>query len=269
MRHIRFVVQGKHPLLYLVRDSLILSGYHLVDWNEDPEFCVWGGLVEPTKALEIPVLHLSSSCVYTALDTVLESRPKGLMSEDWPLLIPSSLDLRAWMQASYIKSEAAMLCNARHVMVLRPFNVYGPNINHGIVHNLLDQAAHDETLTVLGSGYEVRSFLHEEDFLTCVKKSIKRLLKLRAGIFNVGNNEEITLKNLAESIVQLTGKDLPIEIMYARQRIDSWKLADTTRIRAFVRWQPKTTIRRGIWRLLHDTSDRMGSSTSTLHTLTP
>ena len=187
------------------------------------------------------------------------------MSENTPLLVPSSIDLRAWEQASYIKHEASMLRKAPHTMIIRPFNVYGPSITWGVVHTFLERAEHDKPIPVLGSGYEVRAFLHEEDFLNCIKKAVKRLIKHGTGIFNVGSTEEITINRLADSVLQLTGKDLPVVREYPRYRIDNWKLANTTRVRAFVRWQPTVTIRKGIWRLVqhgNETTNHMDQSAS-------
>lgn len=244
MRRVKFLVKGKHPLLYLVRDSLILSGYHLVE--DDADFCLFGGREEPKSLPYIPVLFLSSSRVYSSL--VQES-----ISEDSPLIIPSSLEIRAWEQAMYIKHEAAILSKVKHAMILRPFNIYGPSIKQGVVHKFIEQANQGQALGILGSGYETRAFLHEEDFLNCIKKAVKRLLKQGTGIFNVGSNEEITINRLADSVIQLSEKGLEVNKEYPRHHLDSHKVADTTRMRAFVRWQPKVTIRKGIWRLFqHD-----------------
>lgn len=244
MRHTRFMVAGKHSLLYLVRDCLIRAGYHLVEEDDDPAFCVWGGYVAPTQDFEIPVLLLSSSAVYSCVEDP---------SEDSPLIVPSTMELRSCRQSRYIFNETEMLLRAfKNLMILRPFNVYGPNIHEGPVYNFLNWANKGEAIAMYGSGYEVRAFLYEEDFLDCIKKVVKRLLKSGAGTFNVGSNEEINITRLADSVMQLTEKDLSIEKTNPGYRIDDRKIANTTRIRAFVRWQPKVTIRKGIWRLVHD-----------------
>lgn len=243
MRHTRFMVGGVNAHLRLVRDCLIHAGYHLVEADDDPAFCVWGGYTAPTQDFEIPVLLLSSSAVYACVEEP---------SEDSPLIVPSTMELRACRQSRYIFNETEMLLRTKRLMILRPFNLYGPNIYSGPVCNFLRSANRGDALPVLGSGYEVRAFLHEEDFLDCIKKVIKRLLKNGTGTFNVGSNEEVSITRLADSVMQLTGKDLPIEKVNPGYRVDDRKVANTTRIRAFVRWQPKVTIRKGIWRLIND-----------------
>ena len=246
MRHTRFVVAGRHPLLYLVRNCLIHAGYHLVEWGDDPAFCVWGGYKAPEHDFDIPVLHISSSNIYSCVEEP---------AEDSPLIVPSTMEPMAANQCRYILGETEMLLRAKRTMILRPFNVYGPNIKRGPVFNFLQAARRGETLNMFGSGYEVRAFLYEEDFLDCIKKVVKRLLKNGTGIFNVGSNEEISITRVADSVMQLTGKELPVFKSNPGYRIDDRKIANTTRIRAFVRWQPKITIRKGIWRLVHDNNE--------------
>ena len=88
-----------------------------------------------------------------------------------------------------------------------------------------------------------------------MKKAVKRLLKSGTGIFNVASTEEITITRLADSVTQLVcglGKELPIEKISPGYRIDLNKVANTTRVRAFIRWQPTLTVRKGIWRLVQN-----------------
>ena len=243
MKRIKFAMCGVHPLLYLVRNSLIHDGYQLTDPDDEHDFIVHGGESNPDSH-DVPVLFLSSSCVYSSIDEPI--------SEDAPLIVPSTLDLRACEQSRYMHHESLMFQRAKQVMVLRPFNIYGPSITQGVVYNFLRRAKAEEPLVIFGTGYEVRAFLHEEDFLECVKKAVKRLLKSGTGIFNVASTEETTITRLADSVVQLTcglGKPLPIERISPGYRVDLNKVANTTRVRAFIRWQPTLTVRKGIWRL--------------------
>ena len=242
---------GRHELLLLVRNQLILAGYELVEFNDSPDFCIYGGREEPVSPIVVPVLFLSSSKVYSAFDTKLNTLPKALFNENSPLVVPSTMEVNTLEQATFIKNETSILRLAAQVMILRPFNVYGPTCD-SVVAQFLEQAAANEPLDVHGNGYQVRAFLHENDFIDCVKKAVKRLLKRGQGIFNVGSTEEITINRLADSVLQLADKDLEVIRTYPPYHVDAWKLADTTRIKAFVRWQPKITIRQGIWRALQN-----------------
>ena len=90
--------------------------------------------------------------------------------------------------------------------LVRIFNTYGPRmaVNDGrVVSNFIVQALRGEDLTIYGDGSQTRSFCYVDDLID----GIIALTHHRdfAGPVNMGNNDEFTVKTLAETVIRLTG----------------------------------------------------------------
>ena len=113
-------------------------------------------------------------------------------------------------------AEAATATYARSydikTKIIRIFNTYGPNmqLNDGrVVTNLIVQALNDEDLTIYGDGSQTRSFSY-------VSYTVAGILAMMESnhyeVFNIGNPYEMTVKELAETILKLTNSKS--EIIY-------------------------------------------------------
>ncbi|NLG05908.1 MAG: SDR family oxidoreductase [Clostridia bacterium] len=94
------------------------------------------------------------------------------------------------------------------IKVMRIFNTYGPRMhpNDGrVVSNFIVQALKGEDITIYGDGSQTRSFCYVDDLI----EGMIRLMNSRKGFtgpVNLGNPGEYTIKQLAEKIIDLTGK---------------------------------------------------------------
>jgi dTDP-glucose 4,6-dehydratase len=130
--------------------------------------------------------------------------------------------------------------------IVRIFNTYGPRmaINDGrAIPNFLYQALKGEDLTVYGDGSQTRSFCYVSDLIDgCI-----RLLKSeQTDPVNIGNPVEMTLLEMAEKILQVTGsrsklvfKPLPEDDPKVRQ-------PDISQARKLLGWEPKVTLEEGL-----------------------
>ena len=102
--------------------------------------------------------------------------------------------------------------------IVRIFNTYGPRmrLNDGrVIPAFMGQALRGEDLTVFGDGKQTRSFCYVDDQV----EGIYRLLMSDYSLpINIGNPDEITIKDFAEEIIKLTGtsqkviyQDLPVD----------------------------------------------------------
>ena len=122
--------------------------------------------------------------------------------------------------------------------IIRIFNTYGPRmrLNDGrALPAFIGQALRGEDLTVFGDGSQTRSFCYVADL---VEGIYRLLLSDYAQPVNMGNPDEISLKDFAEEIIQLTGtkqkivyKPLPTDDPKQRQ-------PDITKARELLGWQP-------------------------------
>ncbi len=130
--------------------------------------------------------------------------------------------------------------------IVRIFNTYGPRmrLNDGrVIPAFIGQALRGEDLTVFGDGSQTRSFCYVDDQI----EGIFRLLHSDYHLpINIGNSDEITIKDFAEEIIKLTGttqkiiyKDLPVNDPMQRQ-------PDTTRAKEILGWEAKVTRSEGM-----------------------
>ncbi|WP_396187700.1 UDP-glucuronic acid decarboxylase family protein [Flavobacterium sp.] len=130
--------------------------------------------------------------------------------------------------------------------IVRIFNTYGPRmrLNDGrVIPAFIGQALRGEDLTVFGDGSQTRSFCYVDDQI----EGIFRLLHSDYHLpVNIGNSDEITIKDFAEEIIKLTGttqkiiyKDLPVNDPMQRQ-------PDTTRAKEILGWEAKVTRSEGM-----------------------
>ncbi len=132
--------------------------------------------------------------------------------------------------------------------IVRIFNTYGPRmrLNDGrALPAFIGQALRGEDLTVFGDGSQTRSFCYVDDLV----EGIYRLLMSDYSMpVNVGNPNEISLKDFAEEIISLTGtsqkivyKPLPVDDPKQRQ-------PDITRAKEILGWEPKVDRQEGLKR---------------------
>lgn len=123
--------------------------------------------------------------------------------------------------------------------IVRIFNTYGPRmrLNDGrALPAFIGQALRGEDLTVFGDGSQTRSFCYVDDLV----EGIYRLL-LSDYVFpvNIGNPNEISLKDFAEEVLKLTGST--VKISYNPLPVDDPKQRqpDITKAREILGWEPK------------------------------
>ena len=130
--------------------------------------------------------------------------------------------------------------------IIRIFNTYGPRmrLNDGrALPAFIGQALRGEDLTVFGDGSQTRSFCYVDDLI----EGIYRLLFSDYSMpVNVGNPDQITLKDFAEEIIALTGTDR--KIVYKPLPVDDPKQRqpDITRAQQILGWQPKVQRKEGL-----------------------
>lgn len=130
--------------------------------------------------------------------------------------------------------------------IVRIFNTYGPRmrLNDGrALPAFIGQALRGEDLTVFGDGSQTRSFCYVDDLV----EGIYRLLLSDYHMpVNIGNPDEISLKDFAEEIIALTGTKQ--KIVYKPLPVDDPKQRrpDITRAQQILGWQPKVGRKEGL-----------------------
>ena len=134
--------------------------------------------------------------------------------------------------------------------IVRIFNTYGPRMrvqDGRAIPAFLSQALRNEDVTVFGDGSQTRSLCYVSDLVD----GIFRLMSSReVNPVNIGNPHEMTIRQLAERIIALTGsqsriveKPLPVDDPKVRQ-------PDITRARTILGWEPKVPLDAGLEKTL-------------------
>ncbi|HEY0751656.1 MAG TPA: UDP-glucuronic acid decarboxylase family protein [Chitinophagaceae bacterium] len=130
--------------------------------------------------------------------------------------------------------------------IVRIFNTYGPRmrLNDGrALPAFIGQALRGENLTVFGDGSQTRSFCYVDDLI----EGIYRLLLSNYHLpVNIGNPDEISLKEFAEEILELTGHK--VKISYQPLPVDDPKQRqpDITKAKELLGWEPKIKRQQGL-----------------------
>ena len=147
-------------------------------------------------------------------------------------------------------AEAATATYARSydikTKIIRIFNTYGPNmqLNDGrVVTNLIVQALNDEDLTIYGDGSQTRSFSYVSDTVSGI---IAMMKSNHYEVFNIGNPYEMTIKELAETILKLTNSKS--EIIYKPLPNDDpqQRRPDISKAKDKLNWEPKVDLETGL-----------------------
>jgi dTDP-glucose 4,6-dehydratase len=142
--------------------------------------------------------------------------------------------------------------------IVRIFNTYGPRMrleDGRAIPAFLSQALKNEPVTVFGDGTQTRSLCYVSDLI----EGIYRLMMSDAvDPVNIGNPTEMTIQQLAEEIIRLTGsrstvvhKALPMDDPKVRK-------PDITRARTILGWEPKVALSEGLPRTLDYFRSKLG-----------
>jgi len=123
--------------------------------------------------------------------------------------------------------------------IIRIFNTYGPRmrLNDGrALPAFIGQALRGEDLTVFGDGSQTRSFCYVDDLI----EGIYRLLLSDYHLpVNIGNPDEISLKDFAEEVLKLTGNKVKISYKPLPADDPKQRKPDITKAREILGWEPK------------------------------
>lgn len=130
--------------------------------------------------------------------------------------------------------------------IVRIFNTYGPRmrLNDGrVLPAFIGQALRGEDLTIFGDGSQTRSFCYVDDEV----EGIYRLLMSDYHLpVNVGNPDEITIRDFAEEIVKLTGTKQKIVYHPLPKDDPKQRQPNITKARQLLGWEPKVSREEGL-----------------------
>lgn len=208
---------------------------------------IWGAAEAGVKRL----LFLGSTCIYPRMapqpipESALLTSALEKTNEGYALAKISGLKL-----CEFLRRERGLCYHS-----LMPTNLYGPGDNYDLVggHVLptmirkFEEARlrGDATVPLWGTGRPLREFLHVDDLAEACLFALG--LENPPDLMNAGSGEEVSIRELAETVKAATG--CPAEIVWDESRPDGTprKLCDTTLIRS-LGWKPHISLEEGVAR---------------------
>jgi UDP-glucose 4-epimerase len=144
------------------------------------------------------------------------------------------------------------------VIVVRLFNTVGPRQTgqYGMVlPTFVRQALAGQPLTVFGDGTQSRSFTYVSDVVDALVK-LTQEPRAVGEVFNIGNTGEVTIRDLAERVKQLTGSSSPIHLIPYHEAYEAGfedmprRVPDITKVQELVGYQPKLALNEMICRVI-------------------
>jgi UDP-glucose 4-epimerase len=206
------------------------------------------------------ILIASSSEVYGKSETVP-------FHEDDDIVLGSTC-LSRWSYAC-TKAVDEFLGLAFHqqygleVVIARFFNTIGPRQTgqYGmVVPRFVRTALKGQTLQIYGTGKQTRCFCYVADLVEAII-GLMNCQQASGKVYNIGNNQEITIEGLADKIIQMTGSKskkefVPYEVAYGRAMEDMMRrVPSIERIKKTIGWEPKTSLTETL-QLIIDTEKR-------------
>ncbi|MCC6471560.1 MAG: SDR family oxidoreductase [Alphaproteobacteria bacterium] len=138
------------------------------------------------------------------------------------------------------------------IRVARIFNTYGPRMhpNDGrVVSNFIMQALKGEPITLFGDGTQTRAFCYVDDLIDGLVRLMGAPDEV-TGPINIGNPAEMTVRELAERVIRLTGSRSTLAFKPLPVNDPTQRCPDIAKARQVLGWQPKVDLEAGLKRTI-------------------
>lgn len=130
--------------------------------------------------------------------------------------------------------------------IVRIFNTYGPRMRADdgrVVTEFINQCLKKIPITIHGDGSQTRSFCFVTDLVDGIVKLYK---SSQREIFNLGNPVEMTIKDMAEKVVNMVNPGNKIDFVPGREDDPKKRRPDITKAKEILNWEPKVSFEDGI-----------------------
>ena len=246
-----------------------------IHYQVDPVRTIQANVLGVTNMLELArrtgarILQASTSEVYG--DPQVHPQPETYWGHVNPIGLRSCYD-----EGKRVAEALLMDYHRQHgvdVRIARIFNTYGPRMAGGdgrVVTTLATQALAGAPVTVFGDGSQTRSFCYVDDLVEGLWRLMNYPDPAPAGVrprrrgarpapgaasdaslpVNLGRPSEVTILDLAKTILRLTSSASPIVFRPLPPDDPARRLPDITRARTLLAWEPRVTLEEGLQRTI-------------------
>jgi len=188
------------------------------------------------------IIVASSAAVYG------ESLPNVKLTEE-SKTNPISFYGKSKVKMEQIIKDFVLEHNINYI-ILRFFNIYGVGQSDeyaGVITKFIKNMTQNKPLEIFGDGMQTRDFVSVYDVINSIQNAISNY---KSGIYNIASGKVITIKELAEMIISISGKKLEIKYTAPKKGDIMFSQADITLAKNNLGYQPKFELREGIIQLL-------------------
>lgn len=254
---------AKNPRFELIRGDVTFPMFYQVDeiynlacpaspihYQRDPvqtiRTNVLGAIhtLDLARQLKIKVLQASTSEVYG--DPDVHPQPEGYWGN------VNAIGLRSCYDEGKRCAESLFFDYYRQfdvdIKVVRIFNTYGPHMypkDGRVVSNFIIQALNGDDMTIYGDGRQTRSFCYVADLIDGLVKMMDTE-KGYTGPINLGNPQELTMLDLAQFIIHLTGSKSKIIFKRLPEDDPRQRQPDIEKAKKELSWEPSVSLEAGL-----------------------
>lgn len=206
--------------------------------------------IKGSEAVFEAALRYRKKTLITSTSEIYGKNVNGPLKEDDDRILGSPLKSRwSYSTAKAIDEILAYTyCKEKNLptIIVRLFNTVGPRQTGAygmVIPRFVAQALANKDITVYGDGNQSRCFSHVKDIVDALIKLIS-VNEAVGEVYNIGSQEEITIQELAEKIIKMTGSSskviyVPYDQAYERGFEDmARRMPDTTKINKLIGFKP-------------------------------
>jgi nucleoside-diphosphate-sugar epimerase len=218
------------------------------DYQENPIHTLRTNTEGTLKMLELADRH-DAKFMYASTSEVFGDPEQHPQTEDyWGNVNPNGP--RACYDEGKRCGEATIASYAKKnnldYRIIRIFNTYGPRMMEDdgrVITNFINQALEDEPITVYGDGKQTRSFCYIDDLVNGIRKAMK---SEHGEVFNLGNPEEKTILELAETIREIIDTESDITFHDLPEDDPERRKPDIKKAKKNLSWKPEISLEKGL-----------------------
>jgi len=186
------------------------------------------------------VVSASSAAVY--------GTPQSLPLDELSPKSPLSPYADTKLKMEQIQEDFFWLHNLKST-ALRFFNVYGPRQNpkspySGVISKFIEQAVNGKNITIFGDGSNSRDFVFVKDVARACIAALKDEKDFQ--IYNVGTETRITMKQLANLVIELVGSESSVVYLPERAGDIKHSLSNSQKLKKDLKWKPHISLNNGL-----------------------
>lgn len=138
------------------------------------------------------------------------------------------------------------------IKIMRIFNTYGPRMqldDGRVVSNFIVQALNNDPITIFGDGKQTRSFCYVDDLIEALVRGMNTDDNF-TGPMNIGNPNEFTILNLAQTVLRLTHSKSQITLKPLPSDDPKQRQPDITLAKELINWEPTIQLEEGLMKTI-------------------